>query len=150
VWPRQEHCRWQVAAPDTDPRKGRVTGSAVGRLNSNFRPPERAEMTYPMATTVTRCGPLSEIWSRCGKAISATFRDVRCLCLILKHPDTPWHVRIILSFPVAYVFSPIQLFPNFIPVFGQLDDLFMIWIANQLVLRLVSQQIRRECREAVG
>ena len=49
--------------------------------------------------------------------------------------------------PVAYICSPIQLLPNFIPVLGQLDDLFMIWVANRIVQRLVSEKIRRECRE---
>lgn len=100
-----------------------------------------------MATTETGRRPLNAIWARCAKAVTATVRDIKCLCLILKHADSPWHVRAILFFPVAYVCSPIQLIPNFIPVFGQLDDLFMIWIANRLVSRLVSEKIRRECRE---
>lgn len=51
--------------------------------------------------------------------------------------------------PIAYICSPIQLLPNFIPVIGQLDDLFMIWVANRIVQRLVSEKIRRECREEV-
>jgi uncharacterized membrane protein YkvA (DUF1232 family) len=54
-----------------------------------------------------------------------------------------------LFLPIAYICSPIQLLPNFIPVIGQLDDLFMIWIANRIVQRLVSEKIRRECREEV-
>ncbi len=103
-----------------------------------------------MATTATRCGAFGTIWSRCGEAITAIFRDIKCLCLILKHPETKWYVRIVLFFPVAYLCSPIQLFPNFIPILGQLDDLFMIWIAKKLVLRLVSEKIYRECREAAG
>jgi uncharacterized membrane protein YkvA (DUF1232 family) len=107
-------------------------------------------MTQSMATTVDRGGIRNVIWSKCAKSISTTFREVKCLFLILKHPDTPWRVRIILFFPVAYICSPIQLFPNFIPVFGQLDDLFAIWIANQLVLRFVSEKIRLECTEKAG
>lgn len=103
-----------------------------------------------MATTMTRCGALATIWSRCGKTIAAIFRDIKCLCLILKHPDTKWYVRAVLFFPVAYLCSPIQLFPNFIPVLGQLDDLFMIWIAKKLAVRLVSEKIRLECQEAAG
>jgi uncharacterized membrane protein YkvA (DUF1232 family) len=55
----------------------------------------------------------------------------------------------VLFLPVAYICSPIQLLPNFIPVLGQLDDFFMIWVANRLLERLVSEDIRRECREAL-
>jgi uncharacterized membrane protein YkvA (DUF1232 family) len=100
--------------------------------------------------TVTGCGALNAIWSRCSKTITATFRDAKFLYLILRHPDTPWHVRLVLLFPVAYGCSPIQLFPNFIPVLGQLDDLFVLWIANRLVVRLVSNKICQECREKAG
>lgn len=88
-------------------------------------------------------------WSRCGHAITATIRDVKCLCEVLRHPDTPWYARMVLFLPVAYICSPIQILPNFIPVVGQLDDFFMIWLANRLLKRLVSEDIRRECREAV-
>jgi uncharacterized membrane protein YkvA (DUF1232 family) len=101
-------------------------------------------------TIAAEGGALSAIWTRGVKAITKMFRDVKCLCLILKHPDTPWYSRIVLSFPIAYVCSPIQIIPNFIPVVGQLDDLFMLWLANKLVLRLVSDKVRRQCREEAG
>jgi uncharacterized membrane protein YkvA (DUF1232 family) len=32
---------------------------------------------------------------------------------------------------VAYIFSPIQLVPTFIPVIGQLDDLFVLWLGRK-------------------
>jgi uncharacterized membrane protein YkvA (DUF1232 family) len=124
---------------------------AIAHMAYPWRWPIRSKkITQLMMAAVNREGVRKAIWSKCTKSITATFRDVKCLCLILKHPDTPWRVRIVLFFPVAYVCSPIQLFPNFIPVLGQLDDLFMIWAANQLMLRLVSENIRRECRETVG
>jgi uncharacterized membrane protein YkvA (DUF1232 family) len=47
------------------------------------------------------------------------------------------------------VCSPIQLLPSFIPVIGQLDDLFVIWISNRIIQRLVHKEIYRECREKV-
>lgn len=70
--------------------------------------------------------------------------------MVLRHPDTPWYVRMVLFFPVAYICSPIQLIPSFIPFIGQLDDLFVIWIVNRILERLVSEDILRKCREAVG
>ena len=89
-------------------------------------------------------------WSRCGRAITAIISDVKCLYLVLRHPDTPWYARIVLFLPIAYLCSPIQIIPSFIPVIGQLDDLLVIWIANRLVKHLVREDIRRECRDAVG
>jgi uncharacterized membrane protein YkvA (DUF1232 family) len=105
-----------------------------------------AAVTTPQISPETR----SIFWLRCRQMITATVRDVKCLYLVLRHPDTPWHARLVLFFPVAYICSPIQLIPSFIPVIGQLDDLFMIWIANRILERLVSEDIRRECREAAG
>jgi uncharacterized membrane protein YkvA (DUF1232 family) len=90
------------------------------------------------------------IWSRCSHVINATIRDIKYLYLVLRHPDTPWYARVVLFFPVAYICSPIQLIPSFIPVIGQLDDLFAIWIAKRLMEHLVSEDIRGECGEAVG
>jgi uncharacterized membrane protein YkvA (DUF1232 family) len=89
-------------------------------------------------------------WSKCGQMITAVFRDVKCLYLALRHPDTPWYAKMVLFLPVAYVCSPIQLIPSFIPVIGQLDDLFVLWIANKLLERLVSKDTLRECREAAA
>jgi uncharacterized membrane protein YkvA (DUF1232 family) len=89
-------------------------------------------------TTEIRPEVPSVFWSRCGAAITATFRDLKCLCLILKHPGTPWYVRIVLFCPVAYLCSPIQLLPTFIPVVGQ------------LVRGLVSDMVLRDCQERAG
>jgi uncharacterized membrane protein YkvA (DUF1232 family) len=66
----------------------------------------------------------------------------------MRHPDTPWYVKMVLFVPVVYVFSPVQLIPSFIPFIGQMDDLFVLWVANRLLERLVSEEILRDCREA--
>jgi uncharacterized membrane protein YkvA (DUF1232 family) len=105
-----------------------------------------AAVTTPQISPETR----GMFWSRCSQMITGTIRDVKCVYLVLRHPHTPWHARLVLFFPVAYICSPIQLIPSFIPVIGQLDDLFAIWIANRLLERLVTEDIRRECREAAG
>jgi uncharacterized membrane protein YkvA (DUF1232 family) len=51
-----------------------------------------------------------------------------------RNPTTPWHVKIIAMLMAAYVLSPIDLIPDFIPFFGYLDDLIllrvMIWLTT--------------------
>jgi uncharacterized membrane protein YkvA (DUF1232 family) len=88
--------------------------------------------------------------AKCGRAITTALRDVKCLYLTLRHPDTPWYARAVLFLPFAYICSPVQLLPSFIPFIGQLDDLFVLWIANRLLERLVGKEILRECREEVS
>ena len=69
---------------------------------------------------------------------------------ILRHPETPWYVRVAAILVVAYAASPIDLIPDFIPVLGYLDDLLLLPLGVALVLRLTPRTIRREAvRKAI-
>jgi uncharacterized membrane protein YkvA (DUF1232 family) len=48
---------------------------------------------------------------------------------------------------VAYAFSPIDLIPDFVPVFGYLDDLIIVPIGLVLATKLVPDSVMAECRE---
>jgi uncharacterized membrane protein YkvA (DUF1232 family) len=77
----------------------------------------------------------------------ALVRDVVFLYRLLRHADTPWYARCLLFFPVMYLCSPVQLMPNFIPVVGQMDDVFVIWITKRFVVKLIDQKTCQECQE---
>lgn len=62
------------------------------------------------------------------------FRVVR---RALWHPQVPWYAKLVAGFVVGYVFSPIQLIPNFIPIIGQLDDVLVVSIGVRLLRRWV-------------
>lgn len=68
---------------------------------------------------------------------------------MLRHPRTPWPARIILGLAVAYLLSPIDLIPDFIPVLGQLDDLLIVPGLFTLALKLIPKEVVAECREKV-
>jgi len=53
-----------------------------------------------------------------------------------RDPRTPLLVRLIALLVAAYAFSPIDLIPDFIPVIGYLDDLLLIPIGMELIIRL--------------
>jgi uncharacterized membrane protein YkvA (DUF1232 family) len=69
---------------------------------------------------------------------------------LLRHPRTPWFAKLLLFFPVMYLCSPIQLIPNFIPVIGQMDDVFIIWITMKLARKLVDQTTWQESLDAAA
>ena len=81
-------------------------------------------------------------------SMEAFIHDIVFLYRLLRHPMTPWYVRGLLALPVMYLCSPIQLIPNFIPVLGQMDDVFVIWIAKKVATGLVNERVRGECRSA--
>jgi uncharacterized membrane protein YkvA (DUF1232 family) len=61
------------------------------------------------------------------------------------HPDVPWYAKLVAGCSVCYVFSPIQLLPNFLPVVGQLDDVFVITVGLKLLKRWVPPEVLAEC-----
>lgn len=63
------------------------------------------------------------------------FRQLCFLYRVLGDPQAPWTARLAAGLSVGYVVSPIQLIPNFIPIIGQLDDVFVIWLAMRTVRR---------------
>jgi uncharacterized membrane protein YkvA (DUF1232 family) len=90
---------------------------------------------------------LHRLAARSAQTFKAVLLDIRCLYFVFRNPATPWYVRALLFLPLAYLCSPVQLIPNFIPVLGQMDDLFVIWLSNKLVRRLVDARVLQECRD---
>jgi uncharacterized membrane protein YkvA (DUF1232 family) len=69
------------------------------------------------------------------------------LVLALRHPKVPWHAKMLVGCAVAYLFSPIQLIPTFIPVIGQLDDLFVLFVGMKCLRKLTPESVVAECEE---
>ncbi|MFA6108448.1 MAG: YkvA family protein [Candidatus Latescibacterota bacterium] len=68
------------------------------------------------------------------------------LYLAARHPRTPWYARLVVLAVVAYALSPIDLIPDFVPVFGYLDDLVLLPLGIALAVRLVPAPVLAECR----
>ena len=85
-----------------------------------------------------------------AKSLYQTIKqEIAVYQLVLRHPRTPWHARIILGLAVAYFLSPIDLIPDFIPILGQLDDLLIVPGLFALALKLIPKDVVTECREQV-
>ncbi len=73
--------------------------------------------------------------------------DIPALFLALKHKRTPLPAKIIVAITVAYALSPVDLIPDFIPVFGYLDDVILLPALIALTIRLIPEDVLTECRE---
>jgi uncharacterized membrane protein YkvA (DUF1232 family) len=62
-------------------------------------------------------------------------------------PRTPWYTKGIAACATAYLFSPVQLIPSFIPVVGLLDDFLVLFLGAKVVQRITDPDLLRECRE---
>lgn len=58
-----------------------------------------------------------------------------------RDPRTPWPVRLLALGVAAYALSPLDLVPDFIPVFGLLDDLVIVPLGLMIVLRLLPAEV---------
>jgi uncharacterized membrane protein YkvA (DUF1232 family) len=79
------------------------------------------------------------------KDLESIVCQVRVLSLVLRHANAPWHAKTVAGCAVAYLLSPIQLIPTFIPLVGQMDDLFVLFIGMKLVKKLTPVAILDEC-----
>jgi uncharacterized membrane protein YkvA (DUF1232 family) len=79
------------------------------------------------------------------------WRQFRTLRRALVHPGVPWYAKAACGFAVAYVASPIQLIPNFIPIIGQLDDVLVITLSLHLLKRCCPASVLEDCqKDAAG
>lgn len=67
-------------------------------------------------------------------------REALTLYLAARHPRVPWYVKLGLLLPVAYLFSPIDLVPDPVPVLGHLDDLVRVPPGVALAWRMIAPE----------
>jgi uncharacterized membrane protein YkvA (DUF1232 family) len=89
-------------------------------------------------------------WFRIQKAkrrqdIEQVVRQVRVLSLALKHPGVPWYGKLVAGCSVGYLVSPVQIIPTFIPIIGQLDDLFVLFVGMKLLRKMTPPSVLAEC-----
>jgi len=70
--------------------------------------------------------------------------------LAAKDPRTPWYAKAVAFLTIAYAFSPIDLIPDFIPILGYLDDLFIVPAGIALAIRLIPPEVLAEARDKVA
>ena len=73
-------------------------------------------------------------------------RDGVALYLAARDPRVPWTVKAFAVLVAAYVLSPIDLIPDFIPVLGLLDEVVLLPLAVLLIARLIDPLLMAEFR----
>ena len=79
------------------------------------------------------------------------FRDE---LIILWHaflaPETPVYLKAMMLLIPAYLLSPIDIIPDFVPVFGWIDDAIVIPLLVTFIVRLVPRPAPRSTRSDGG
>jgi len=80
------------------------------------------------------------------RALARIKQEVRVWMLVWKAPRTPRAARWCLGAALAYLASPVDVVPDFVPVLGQLDDLLIVPGLVWLATRSVPRGVITECR----
>jgi uncharacterized membrane protein YkvA (DUF1232 family) len=73
-------------------------------------------------------------------------KEAHVFYFVLRHPRARWHARLVAACTAAYLFSPIQLIPSYIPVIGILDDLLVVFLGVKLLQKITPPDVLSECR----
>jgi uncharacterized membrane protein YkvA (DUF1232 family) len=74
-------------------------------------------------------------------------QEVIALWFAYRHPDTPWHAKLVAALVVGYAFSPIDLIPDFIPILGLLDDALLVPLGIWIAIKLIPQSVHADAHE---
>lgn len=74
-------------------------------------------------------------------------QDIYLLYLSVSDRRTPAVSKILLIILLAYVVSPVDLIPDFIPIIGLLDELILIPVMLSICMKLIPAELEHELRQ---
>lgn len=72
--------------------------------------------------------------------------DIPAVLIAIKHQDTPIIAKVFGAITVVYALSPIDLVPDFIPVFGYLDDVILLPLLIALTVKFIPKETFEKCQ----
>ena len=73
-------------------------------------------------------------------------RDATALWIAARDPRVAWRAKAVAGLTASYALSPIDLIPDFIPIFGLLDDLLLVPLGIAIAIRLIGPALMAEFR----
>jgi uncharacterized membrane protein YkvA (DUF1232 family) len=84
-------------------------------------------------------------WKAASRRIKAELAYYRRLG---KDPRTPWLSKILIAAAIAYLLSPVDIIPDFIPILGHLDDIILVPGLIWAALAIIPESVKHDAREA--
>lgn len=85
--------------------------------------------------------------SRAKRTAQRLRRDAHVLWIAARDPRTPFAAKAIGALIATYVLSPIDLIPDFVPIFGLLDEMIIVPLGMLIAVRLIPEPLMAEFRQ---
>ena len=73
-------------------------------------------------------------------------RQAAAMKYALEDPRTPRKAKLLGAAFMAYLLSPIDLIPDFIPVLGQIDDILLVPAGFYVVYRMIPREVWQDAQ----
>lgn len=83
------------------------------------------------------------MWKRLTLLWTLVRGDARRLWIALRHPASPGWLKLGAALIALYLFSPLDIVPDFLPFVGVIDDLVLVPLAIRWLLNRLPPEIAR-------
>jgi uncharacterized membrane protein YkvA (DUF1232 family) len=88
-------------------------------------------------------------WLTRVRVFRTLLSDIHLALRLVREPAVPPYLKAVPFAALAYVLSPLDFLPDFIPIVGQLDDIGILILGLKLFLRLCPADVVAFHRQAV-
>jgi uncharacterized membrane protein YkvA (DUF1232 family) len=85
---------------------------------------------------------------RLGRLFRAVGRDILVLWYACRNPATPFRLKLVAILLGLYVFSPIDIVPDWLALLGLVDDVTLLAIGIPALLRFIPENALHDARIA--
>lgn len=85
---------------------------------------------------------------RLGRLFRAVGRDILVLWYACRNPATPFRLKLVAILLGLYVFSPIDVVPDWLVLLGLADDVTLLAIGIPLLLKFIPESALHDARMA--
>ena len=109
-----------------------------------MRDPTAMPMNGSTPNVARHCRGVEKSWKQQAHRLQ---KEVHVFYFAFKHPRVRWYAKLVAACCAGYLFSPLQLIPNYIPVIGFSDDLLVLFVGAKVLQRIIPSEVLTECRE---
>ena len=83
---------------------------------------------------------------RLQQLIDTARRDILIIYLAARDPRVPWHAKFLALATAAYILSPLDFIPDFIPIIGLMDEVIIIPLVVWMIRQMIDDDVMEDLR----